>query len=352
MDVKYRPCKTILEQAEKRGMATGLVATSTITHATPAAFSSHVQARGMEPEIAAQQISGGIDVLLGGGLASFLPQNKGGNRNDKRNLLKEAASNGYAVVTSPLFLGSVAQTPLLGLFALGHMAYEVDRDPQDEPSLADMTTTAISLLSKDEDGFFLVVEGSRIDHAAHGHDPIAHIRDILAYDDALGKAIAFARENPGTLVVSTADHETGGMTLGRDGTYVYQPEMLLSAETSLGSIIDKVREGGDVSEIILKDLGISALNSEEADRISIAYTQGGLDDFADALKALVNQRAGIGWTSGGHTGVDVHLGAFGTGADALVGHHENDELGRLMAELLGLELGLITNSADLPSALR
>ena len=139
MDWAKRPVATILEAAEADGMATGLVATSTLTHATPASFSAHVPVRSMYAEIAEQQLDQGIEVFFAGGVEDFLPRDQGGQRADGRNLLEEAASKGYQVVRTRAAYDGSLSLPVLGLFGEGHMAFEIDRDPEQQPSLAEMT---------------------------------------------------------------------------------------------------------------------------------------------------------------------------------------------------------------------
>src|SRR5690606_14830211 len=136
VDTLRRPAGTLLEAAEARGMVTGLVATSTITHATPASFAAHVPDRGAEAEIALQMMAQGIEVLLGGGTGFFRPAPEGW-REDGRDLVEEARAAGYAVVTTPAALGAVREAPVLGLFAPGQMSYEIDRDEAEQPSLAE-----------------------------------------------------------------------------------------------------------------------------------------------------------------------------------------------------------------------
>ena len=215
VDTAGRPLATLLEAAKARGMATGLVATSRITHATPAAFAAHVPQRAMESEIAAQMLAQRVDVLLGGGWSYFLPTAEGGRRQDGRNLLREAEAMGYQVVRTAADFRRGVRRPVLGLFGPDHLPYEIDRDPEEVPSLAEMTRAALELLADDPDGFFLMVEGSRIDHAGHANDAAAHVREVLAYDEAVAVVLDFARRDGQTLVVSVADHETGGLSLGR-----------------------------------------------------------------------------------------------------------------------------------------
>lgn len=209
MNAEQKPCKTILELAEQKGLATGLVATSTITHATPASFGAHVVQRSMENEIAADFLNSGADVILGGGRRHFLPQeNDASNREDSRNLIEEFAQKGYSYVQNADELKSAENDKILGLFANSAIDYSAG-----QPSLAEMTGKAIEVLSQSENGFFLMVEGSQIDWGGHENNVDYVIREVKGFDEAVKSALDFAIENGETLVVLTADHETGGMTL-------------------------------------------------------------------------------------------------------------------------------------------
>ena len=204
-DQKFRP--TILEACKKRGMATGLVATSTITHATPASFASHVLGRNDEPEIATQMLGNRVNVLLGGGRQYFIPKSvTGSKRTDNRDLVKEAIKAGYAVARNETEMDESSGEYLLGLFQLG--ALEADSQ---EPSLAEMTRKAIESLSRNEKHFFLMVEGSQIDWACHGNDLDAMIGQVVGFDEAVKTALDFAARDSHTIVIVTADHETGGL---------------------------------------------------------------------------------------------------------------------------------------------
>jgi alkaline phosphatase len=354
VDTLKQPVATILEAAEQRGKSTGLVATSRITHATPAAFSAHVSNRGEEAIIAEQQLGQGIEVLLGGGRGWFLGREEDGWRDDKRNLMDEAAAQGYTVVQAKAAFDSVTVPPLLGLFADSHMAYEIDRDPADEPSLAEMTTKAIDLLDDDPDGFFLMIEGSRIDHAGHGNDAAGHLHDILAFQDAVQAALAFAEADGETLVVVTSDHETGGLTLGAkvngESLYTWKPEVLDQVQASHGAILREVqrrlREPNASAAItaytasvftgVMKEWAGITLDDDEAVRLAEAVD----DDrqAADVLADVIAERAVIGWTTNGHTAVDVNLYAYGPGRDAFVGHYDNTYVGKTLAELWDMDL--------------
>ncbi len=213
MDPLFNPLQTILEQAQRRGMAVGLATTTEIAHATPAAFAAHVPLRTQMADIARQMIERRVNVLLGGGEDDFLPPSATGcfpapgDRSDGRTLIQEATDAGYVYVCDGVAL--MAAPPdtsrLLGLFVDAGMTRP------HSPTLATMTHAAITLLSQDPEGFFLMVEGGQIDWAAHNNDAANVISDTLAFDDAVAIAQAFAVGHPQTLIIVTADHETGGM---------------------------------------------------------------------------------------------------------------------------------------------
>ncbi|MCU0225750.1 MAG: alkaline phosphatase [Acidobacteria bacterium] len=211
---------SLLDLARASGRATGLVATSTITHATPAAFGASVPHRECEPEIARQYLADAKpDLLLGGGRARFQSPAKdacGGGGADYLELAKRA---GYAVVTTAAELRA-ANGPgkLLGLFAAEGMTRVQARPPgTTEPTLAEMTGAALSRLAQDRDGFFLMVEGSQIDWGGHENDLGYAVSELLAFDDAVRVVqdwIAARRDRAAeTLLIVLADHETGGLSL-------------------------------------------------------------------------------------------------------------------------------------------
>ena len=200
---------TILEKAREIGKSTGLVSTSSITHATPASFAAHVDYRRKETAIAEQLVASGTDVMLGAGTYFFLPKDStGSKREDNRNLLVEAQKAGYEVIRTREALAATKAQKVLGLFAPDFLKNE-----QPEPSLAELTTRAIELLNRDNDGFFLMVEGSQIDWAAHDNKLDYMIEEMISFDDAVQKALEFAARDQHTLVIVTADHETGGLTI-------------------------------------------------------------------------------------------------------------------------------------------
>jgi alkaline phosphatase len=208
--------ETLLEAAKAKGMATGLVVTSTISHATPACFASHVQARSSEDLIAEQLIATKVNVLLGGGRKFFLPSSeRNSGRKDDHNLIIEAKQAGYTYVETADELQKVDSPYVLGLFAMSHMMTLAP-----EPPLVVMAKKAIGLLQdKQTDsaaapkGFFLMIEGSQIDFACHANDAGGCIRQTLLFDQAVEAAVEFALKDKHTLVLVTADHETGGLTI-------------------------------------------------------------------------------------------------------------------------------------------
>ena len=341
VDTLQRPCRTLIEKAKARGMVTGLVATSRITHATPAAFAAHVPSRSEEAEIALQLARSGVDLIAGGGLPFFLPSSSGGIQEDSLHLLDELAAQGYEVVLDRSSFDALGSLPAIALLAPSHLAYEIDRDPAAEPSLAEMTTKALALLSEraagPARGFFLMIEGSRIDHAGHANDPAAHLQDILAYDQAVAAALDFARSDGQTLLVSVADHETGGLSLGRDGIYAWDPEFLSNVRSSVDVMAARIRGGADPQQVVTESMAIDSLTAIEVAALRDA-TMGQADvNATGVLSDLVSKRAGVGWTTRGHTGVDVGLYRFGPGGESLVGSMPNDALGRALSDIMQFE---------------
>ena len=219
--------KTLLELAITKGKASGVVTTARLTHATPAASFAHVCHRDAEYEIARQAVPGGagynpdlgagVDVMLGGISYYWRPFPAAAaptrGRADGRDLVAEMQARGYTFVTNKTEFDAAPIAPgakLLGLFdqavAQGHMSYELDRDPAREPSLAEMTGKAIDILSKNGNGYFLMVEGGRIDHALHGTNARRALADTIAFDDAIKAALARV-DLTNTLIVVTADHD-------------------------------------------------------------------------------------------------------------------------------------------------
>ncbi len=219
--------RSILTAAMARGMAGGLVVTSSLTDATPAAFGSHAPSRRLESRIAAGLLENKIDLLLGGGYGFFIPNAREGSmRSDERDLISEAEESGYAVCRTKEELAAAPDGKVLGLFADEDMTTEPP-----EPSLSWMTAEALRRLGGRKNGFFLMVEGSLIDSRAHDNILEETLDQTLKFDEAVGVALDFAKKDGRTLVVVTADHETGGLCL--------------NGGTMDGKILDVVWGSGD-----------------------------------------------------------------------------------------------------------
>ncbi|MFB6342428.1 alkaline phosphatase [Saccharicrinis sp. FJH62] len=202
------PVETILEIAEKLGKSTGLVSTSSITHATPASFIAHQVSRNMYEDIAADFMNTDFEVILGGGYDNFA------KRKDGRNLLEKFKDEGYQVMTNMDEIENVKDGKLVGLTATGH------NPPFDERGdmLPRAAETAIDILDNNKKGFFLMVEGSQIDWGGHANNTDYIVGEMLDFDYTIGEALKFAAKDKNTLVIITADHETGGMAIA-GGSY-------------------------------------------------------------------------------------------------------------------------------------
>lgn len=273
----YVPLATVLEGAKLEGKATGLVATSEIPHATPAVFAAHVDDRGNYHDIIEQMVYNDVDVVFAGG-KDFLNASW---RADGEDLIAALDSKGYQFVETEDEMMDLESGKVWGMFAGSAMSPEMNREDTEEPSIADMTSKAIKLLSEDEDGFFLMVEGSQVDWAGHANNAEYMVTDFLAFDEAVEVAVDFAEEDGHTLVLVFPDHNCGGMTIGNRGT---------------------------------------------------SYTDLTVEELLDTL----DESGEIGWTSGGHTGGDVPLWSYGP--DRPIGLFDNTELATCVADAFGFEL--------------
>lgn len=220
VDSDKQPVSSIRDLAEKKGLKTGLVSTSAITHATPASFIAHVASRSSYEDIAAAFLSTDIDVFIGGGVKNFEV------RKDGRNLSKELKDKGYQVLYDINDIQKVKSGKLAGLTAPEHNKLMPARGEMLVPA----TQTAINLLSQGKKGFFLMVEGSQIDFPAHGNTTPGVVLETLDFDRAIGAALKFAALDGETLVIVTADHETGGMSIN-------------GGDNSTGKVIAKYTSG-------------------------------------------------------------------------------------------------------------
>jgi alkaline phosphatase len=370
----YVPLATVLEASKLQGKATGLVATSTISHATPAGFAAHNYNRNDEADILEQMVYNDVDVVLGGGAANLFPKNYKynttfgttwtGARADGENLYQALLDRGYSYVDSKTGMNQVSSGKVWGLFAASSMQPEVDRatSASSEPSLAEMTTKALQILSKDKDGFFLMVEGSQVDWADHANDPIYDVKDFLAFDDAVGVAVNFAKQDGKTLVLAFPDHNCGGLTLGS----YYQDTNTIKHSYTATTIQDVV---GPLHKMDISSTALAAKLSGITDSAQMANVINQYWHFnltasdVEAIKAIVNgtsTAAGqpgkaatsldyaiseyvcakytvFGWTTHGHTGDDVPLWAWGP-KTIPVGHYDNTDMAKITADALNLNL--------------
>lgn len=365
------PCGNILEAAKLAGYTTGMVVTTEITDATPAAFSSHVEKRFDKDIIAQQQLGENplgrvVDLMIGGGRCNFLPKGKGGCRKDDLDLVEKAKTDGWTYFDDltgfkSLQSGQNVTLPLLGLLAPTDIPYEIDRNSSVYPSLEDTTKTALralALASEDNDqGFFVLIEGSRIDHAGHSNDPAAQVREVLAYDRAFQAAIDFANESDTeTIIISTSDHETGGLTVGKQldpdtyPEYLWLPEVLANTTHSGEYLAEALKTFNGTAEalntfvtknVLLEGLGIKNITQTQVDSITKNK-----EDAIEAIVQIVGTNAQIGWTTHGHTAVDVNVYAYAKNRyvmdniikSRLVGNHENTDIGLFMADYLDVDL--------------
>lgn len=332
------PVKTILEMLKERGLATGLVTTSGITDATPAAFAAHVAHRADEAAVAEQELALGVDILMGGRKQFFLTELAAGKRKDGRNLMDEARAKGYAVAGDADELKAAKGPKILGLFNMGNMAYEIDRRQTNEPSLAEMTQKTLQVLSQSPKGFFAMIEGGRIDHAAHRNDAAGTIQDTLAFDAAVGVALEFAKKNPDTLVLVTADHETAGMALighSRDSKeYIgMNLEALKKVSASFEVIQERLGKSPTpalVKGLVKQHLGIEITDDEAktvvADTIRKADPANYTYPYLHSLGFVLRPYLRVGWGSQTHTASPLYLFGVGPGSERIKGWMHNTEV--------------------------
>lgn len=346
----YAPLPTVLEGARLTGRATGLVATANIQHASPAAFSAHTHDRSRYADIGEQQVYQSIDVVLAGGEQHLLPMADGrGVRQDNEDLVKVLRDKGYDYVRTRAQMQAATGAKLFGMFAADDMVYDLDRAQfaPDQPSLAEMTRKAIELLSRSEKGqrhgFFLFVEGSKVDWAAHANDPSGVLSDLRAYDEAVKVALDFARADGQTLVISTSDHGNGGLTIGRreaakyattdDDSLVTPLRRAQLTGEGLARLLAQDKSEAHIRDVLARHWGIEDLSAQEIQGIQNAPPQSWLQYV---LGPMLSSRAGVGWTTNGHTGGDPFLYSFGPGR--VSGLWENTGLAHHMASVMGVDL--------------
>ncbi|MBO1626453.1 alkaline phosphatase [Bacillus arachidis] len=323
--------KTVLEQAKAQGKSTGLVATSEITHATPAAFGAHDISRKNMDAIANdyfdEKINGKhkVDVLLGGGVNNFL-------RKD-RNLTEEFKKSGYSYVTDREQLLNDKSDQILGLFAPGGLDKMIDRNEK-APSLEEMTNAAINRLNKNDKGFFLMVEGSQIDWAGHDNDVVSAMSEMEDFEKAFKAAIEFAKKDKHTLVIATADHSTGGFSLGVNGEYNFDANAIKAAKRTPDFMANEIAKGANVEETLKTYIDLQ-LTPEEIKSVNDIAPSKDVTKIDNAIEEIFNKRSFTGWTTGGHTGEDVNVYAFGPGKYLFTGVQENTNIAKRVFDIVG-----------------
>lgn len=331
IDNKYVGCtvdlkalRSIADAAQTQGWKTGYVTTTRITHATPASFYGHAH-RDNEKLIAAQLLDQKPDLALGGGLGQFSAE-----------LLARAGADYTILKTRQELLNAPSGKRLLGLFANSHLKYGLDnlREPagKQEPSLAEMTRVALDRLGS-AGSFFLLVEGGRIDQAAHSFDAAGVAKETESFDATVKVALEYQKRHPGTLIVLTADHATGGLDVN---DYV-DWEGIKRQTASVNWMITQIR-GGKGAELIEEHTGYSDFTAEEIQRIRQAPEA---FEAERVLGTMLAVRNGATWMpritekTFGHTGEDVHLYAGGPGAQKFQGVLDNTDISRILAGLVG-----------------
>ena len=378
-ELQYRPLATVLEGAKRRGKAVGLVVTCSVAHATPAAFASHVHSRGLMNDIMEQLVYQDLDVVFGGGRNHLLPQGRGGVRPDGEDLRQVLRDRGYAWVENREELGALAPPcRAWGIFAGDSLEPALNRPttaPR-QPTLAEMTAKAIEILSRDPDGFFLMVEGSQVDWGCHANDPAYAVNEFIAFDEAVKAALRFA-EGPGrgeTLLIGVPDHGTGGVSLGSgatEGGYWSLASdgplarMKITA-AGLARAIPSSRDPKDASKRVYRAENVSEAIAawwpmfgidrhgkaspppETAVKEVLALYASGRSLESALLAAVARKYTYVGWTTTGHTGDDVPLWVFG--ADSIRGQYDNTDVARLAAEALGVSLPAVTEELFVDAA--
>ncbi|EJR53937.1 hypothetical protein IIM_02316 [Bacillus cereus VD107] len=346
-ECKFRPVANVLEGAKRSGRATGIIATSEIQHATPASFSAHHANRKNFEVLGEQQVYQNIEVVLGGGKAALQPITSNGIRKDNEDLVKVIQDKGYDFVETKDALLNSKSNKIWGSFSSNALAFDMDRaatNPE-QPTLSQMTGKAIQTLSKDKDGFFLFVEGSKADWAAHANDPIGMISDVLAFDDAVTEALEFAKKDRNTMVIALTDHGNSGISIGNSNTtkgYDTTPVSafitpLKKAKMTLEGATNKLKD--DLSNIkeVAALYGLDNLTDNESEKLKAAHNKA---DVGSILTKLLANRANLGFTTGGHTGEDVFLYSYGP--QKPYGLVQNTDIAKTMAKAMGFQLGDIT----------
>ncbi|MDF9830113.1 alkaline phosphatase [Parabacteroides sp. PF5-6] len=353
----YQPLVTLLEAMKMtQNKSTGLVFTCEFPQATPADCSSHSYRRGNYHWIAPQMVHNDLDVVIGGGVSLL-----------SEDMEKYLIDNGYGVYRDNLQgMRADKNNKMWALYGDSEMAYDLDRNPDEQPSIEEMTRKALEKLSRNENGFFLMVEGSKVDWAAHVNDPVGICTEFLAFDRACGAALEFARKDGETLVVILPDHGNSGLSLGKytcggydrltkDQLFHQFAQYKLTADGFAKKInseafsevqnIFRTYAGFELSEAELhaltqiKDYKNSPVPAENRspEGIEPSLYSGSLTAF---VAKLLTSRTCFGFTTGGHTGEEVFLASYHPEGTLPLGRHTNIEINQYMCQAVGLPVSL------------
>lgn len=344
----FQPLVTILEAAKyQQNKATGLVVTVEFPHATPADCSAHHYARGRYDYIGSQMAYQNLDVMFGGGNSILTDDIKEHFRNTGTRLIQNDIE---------AFKSFDGKEKVWALFGERELPYDLDRDAATVPSLQEMTEKALDRLSQNENGFFLMVEGSKIDWSAHGNDAIGCITEYLAFDRAIASVIDFAKRNGETTVVILPDHGNSGFTIGRRDLKGYDKA---SIDDLFGNVSKFKKTGEGLERILLKtkpeefkavfkqytdiDLNdeelkllLSSKNYKETDYMKVSNSV----NMGSSIINIMNSHTYFGFTTGGHTGEEVFLAAYHPDDDIPVGMNTNVEINYYLRAVLGLPTSL------------
>jgi alkaline phosphatase len=311
------------------GKATGLVTDVSVHAATPAAFAAHAESRDFEQELADQIAAHEIEVLFGGGYGMWIPKGaEGSKRNDARNLIQEKRDAGWVVVDHRDDLLSLpgGTDKAIGLFSSVEMTYTLDLEEEEragiEPSLSDMTDAALSVLSNNDKGFFLMVEGAMIDWGGHSHDAAFLVSEVVEFDAAVEVAQAYVDKHPDTLLIVTADHECCGLKFtGKED------KGAIRGQSATGEwISNQIIAGVPLAEAMTTYGNVAGLTGEDQ-RLIRENKYVGVGD-------VLSRHQNVAWAEFGlneeyeHSGVDVKVFAYGAEAAWFDGAFDNAELGR------------------------
>lgn len=339
---KYVSCA---EVAHKAGMKVGIITSVTINHATPSGFYAHRPSRGQLYQIGLDLIASDFEFFGGGGFSGKHDDQK--SEEYKGDIYKLAAEAGYTVVRSDKAAFEALKPGVGKVLATsgdGILPYAIDG--QDSvPTLAEYTAKCVELIDN-PNGFFMMVEGGAVDYAGHANDAGTNLHEVLALDDAVRVAVEFQKKHPDeTLIITTGDHETGGMTMGFAGTgYALYMERLANQKCSIEKFngilknAQKAKEGfsfEDAKVLLTENFGFvfegdakanpMVVNANELASLKSAFEKGSLPT---AARLLISAKAGIGWTSGAHTALPVLTTSSGKGAELFTGFIENTDISK------------------------